>query len=659
MIYQRLYTSALIGSLCIMGSIKSAAQNDYIQKAEKLFADGNYNSAIPYYHKYLVAKGKGKLLKQNKKNESDYPASKVAFQLADCYRKTYDYQQAESWYDSVIALNATAKYPMVTYWRAVCLRANNKLSLAKTAFKSYIASCNDKDALCSAAKKELADIDFAEQELAKKSRRKVVLSKLKEPINTESNSYAPVVLNQHIYFSSSRADTSIHSARINPYQHHVYCADLNGLNYKKVSFLQDKNIEQGAAVFTTDGNTVFITQWIKENNQKVAAIFKSTKTNDSWSTPVKMDSIINVKGFSSQQPFISKDGKYLFFSSNRPGGIGNFDIWVAELKTGYEPISVNCLDRSVNTVNDEKAPYFDTKNEILVFSSNGRTGMGGYDLYSSKKASEKYIEAVNLGAPANSTKDDVYFYSNNNADDLLADAYFSSDRNSNCCMELYNLQRFPAPLNHITGTVRNVNTKEIIPGATLQWNNRGQIKTINTNDKGAYSIAVPDTAFYKVSIQRAKYEDTAFVVKHVFELITDTLYNVDIMLQSIPEKAPAPEIIKDYQVYFDFDKSGLSNEAKKVLDSVAEKLIANPKWKIALAGYTDGKGSELYNLKLSQRRTDACLKYLAEKKVDATRLLPSFYGKNKLLAINETSEGKDNPAARQLNRRVKLSVIKE
>ena len=661
--FQRLSTIILIVSFCILGTMKLQAQSESLQKAEKLYKAGDYYSAIAYYNDFFT--GKGAKVKINgftgylskpattKREIIENPRTLAAFKLAECYRKINDYGNAESWYDSAAKLKGAEKFPAIGYWKGVCLRANAKVPAAKTAFQTYISTHDERDTFYLAAKKELADIDFAAKEAAKKARRKIIFGKMKDPINGQASNYAPFVTNQHIFFSSTREDTTLASTKLNPYQHHIYTASLSGTDVKKVPFQQDKNIEQGAAAFSGDGKTVFLTQWTTVKNQSIGAIYRSTKTDSNWSTPVKMDSTINVTGYSSQQPFVSTDGKYLFFASNRPGGLGKFDIWVAELKVNYEPISVTNLDNTVNSREDEKAPYFNTTNQTLVFSSNGRTGMGGYDLYSSKKAGGMFAESMNLGVPANSTKDDIYFYSKDNVSDLLGEAYISSDRVSTCCLELFSIQRLPAPINHITGTVRNEKTRQVIPNANMEWNHAGKMKTIIADDKGGFSLVVPDTAIYTITVMSPKYYDTSGGVKHVFETMNDSLYRVDFFLK------PIPEVIKDYMVYFEFDKYGLTDSSKNVLDSVITMMTVNPKWKMALEGHTDGKGSDEYNMILSQHRADTCLKYLAEHQIDASRLLPAFFGKAKPAAPNETPDGKDNPEGRQLNRRVKLSVIKE
>ena len=663
---QRLSTILLAVSLLMIGIAKTqaqSAQTEGFQKAEKLYKAGDYYSAIAYYNDYISGKASkivinsftGYLSKPVAKKQEVIanPRTQAAFHIAECYRHINDYSNAESWYDSAARMKGAEKYPSIGYWYGVCLRANGKTAAARTAFQTYISTHDEKETYYAAAKKELADIDFAAKEAAKKQRRKIIFGKMKDPINGNASNYAPFVTGQTMFFSSTREDTTLTSTKLNPYQHHIYSTSLNSANPAKVSFQQDKNIQQGAATFSADGKTVFLTQWTTDKKESIGAIYKSTKTDSNWSTPVKMDSTINVRGYTSQQPFISSDGKYLFFSSNRPGGLGKYDIWVAELRANYETVSVTNLDNTVNTREDEKAPYYNTKNETLVFSSNGRIGMGGYDLYQSKKAKGMFNEAVNLGTPANSIKDDIYFYSKDNTNDVLAEAYISSDRVSTCCLELFSIQRLPAPINHITGSIKDEKTRQVIPNAGMEWSFNGQNKTVTANDKGEFDIVVPDEANYNVTVYQQQYYDTTVKVIHTFATYNDSLYSTDFFLK------PVPEVIKDYIVYFEFDKYGLTDSSKKTLDSVILLMASNSKLKMALEGHTDGKGSDEYNMILSQHRADTCLKYLAEQKIDATRLLPSFYGKAKPAAPNTTPDGKDYPEGRQLNRRVKLSVVKE
>ena len=665
--FRHLYKSIILFVLILSASQTIYAQSQGFLDAEKVYKSGDYYTAIGYYNDYLTGKASkltintftGYLSKPNitKKEVVNNPRTQAAFHLAECYRMVNDWTNAEGWYDSAANMKGAEQFPSIGYWYGVCLRANGKIPAAKTAFQQYVSTHDEKETYYAAAKKELADIDFAAKELAKKQRRKIIFQRVKEPVNGRESNYAPFVSGQNFIFSSTREDTSIASSKINPYQHHIYSSIINVNGFTdpvKVTFKQDKNIQQGAATFSADGKTVFLTQWTTEKNKKTTgAIYMSTKTDSNWTAPTKLDSTINVNGYTSQQPFISNDGKYLFFSSDRPGGLGKFDIWVAELNKNYETQSVINLDNTVNTREDEKAPYYNTKNQTLVFSSNGRVGMGGYDLYYSKKAGAMFNEAVNFGTPVNGIKDDIYFYSKENTEDLLDQAWISSDRVSSCCLELFSIHRLPPPVNHITGTVKNQKTNAPMADVAFDWNHDGKSVTIHTNSRGEYDIVVPDDANYTVSLYNPGYYDTTVALKHSFDTMNDSLYSTDFYLK------PVPEVVKDYMVYFSFAKYDLNDTSKKILDSVVTMLSTHPTWKMSVEGYTDGKGSDEYNLKLSQNRTDTCLSYLAEHQIDKTRLVPASFGKAKPAAPNTTPEGKDNPDGRQLNRRVKLSVIKD
>src|SRR5207248_10804043 len=110
----------------------------------------------------------------------------------------------------------------------------------------------------------------------------------------------------------------------------------------------------------------------------------STKTNGQWSEPVKLGNDINTEGYSSQQPFVTWDDKYLLFASDKPGGSGKFDLWYAPLNADGQPGKAVNMGKGINSKEDDQTPFYSQQTSTLVFASKGRVGMGGYDLYSSK-----------------------------------------------------------------------------------------------------------------------------------------------------------------------------------------------------------------------------------------------------------------------------------
>jgi outer membrane protein OmpA-like peptidoglycan-associated protein len=208
---------------------------------------------------------------------------------------------------------------------------------------------------------------------------------------------------------------------------------------------QSSKTHQGAISLSADGNVLYLTQWTVADGKKSAAIYASRKEGDKWSEPVKLDAVVNAAGANTQQPFIMPDGRQLLFASDRAGGNGGYDLWSAELDASGKPLSVQNLGPAINTSSDEEAPFYHPASGTLVFASNGRTGMGGYDLYYAKGSAGKWEAPVNFGYPVNDVKDDMYFFSRSKSAYILEDAWFSSDRSAECCLELFSLHLAPPP----------------------------------------------------------------------------------------------------------------------------------------------------------------------------------------------------------------------
>ena len=173
---------------------------------------------------------------------------------------------------------------------------------------------------------------------------------------------------------------------------------------------------------------------------------------------------INADGYNTQQPFVTPDGKYLLFSSNRNGGQGGYDLWYAPLENG-KPGTPQNMGAVINTSYDEQAPSYHEASGSLIFSSNGRVGMGGYDFFQSKGSMGNWGEPENLGYPVNSVKDDIYFTSRGPAKNILEDVVLSSDRDAACCLELFSLKKI-RPLKRISGRIISCDPSKPLAVAT-------------------------------------------------------------------------------------------------------------------------------------------------------------------------------------------------
>lgn len=667
--FKYFFQHSALGFLLLSAASLQAQNTNYIA-AEAFYNKSDYYSALSYYKAFLtnekatktIYKFTGYLSKQtgskaSPKNGVTNMKLLATLHLATAYRLLSDYENASIWYDSVKQIKGwESSYPDVDYWQGVSLRACGNILLAKDAFVKYISLPADKCTYIKEAKKELADMDFAANELALKKRRKSVVTKLAAPVNGDASNYAGVLVGDHLFFSSTRSDSNLANHKVNPYQHHLYTTGLaKGEAVSKLNFADIASTEQGAASFTADGKTAFFTQWDNVNGKRIGAIFMSHLKDTVWSKPVKLDTLVNKPKYTSQQPFISADNRYLFFASDRVGGKGKFDIWYAELDAAFAVKKVVNLPASINTADNEKSPFYISASQTLVFASDGWVGMGGYDLFSSKQANTVFGKAINLGSPINTNKDDMYYFSKENTKDVVDDVLLSSDRDSKCCLELFTIHRLPTPVNKIWGSVKNSDTKAPITELSFNWVANDKTIATTVNNIGNYQITVPDTANYLVKLSSANYADTSVTVSHIFSNPDDSVFYQDFYMRPLPPVVAAVQ--KDIIVYFDFDKASLKDTAKLLLDSLANALKAHPDWKLQIDGFADAKGADGYNLKLSKKRAMACFEYFKALAISRDRLVTAFFGEAMPIAPNVTDNGSDNPTGRQLNRRVTITIV--
>jgi outer membrane protein OmpA-like peptidoglycan-associated protein len=457
---------------------------------------------------------------------------------------------------------------------------------------------------------------------------------------------------------------------VNPYHSRLFSATLNNGGIVEMIPVTlsatDQMINQGAATTSPDGQYLYFSQWKKENGKIISSIYYCAKQGTHWSSPTRLP-VVNINTYSSKQPFCTTDGKYLFFSSDRPGGSGKFDIWYAPLRndgTTGQPIN---LGPSVNTSDDEQAPFYQTSSGTLVFSSNGYTGMGGYDLFATKGSETNWQSPENLGYPVNSSRDDIYFFVREKTN-LLSSAMVSSDRGEGCCLETYVITK--APKNkRLTGSLFDCRDNSPLADAqVILKDGNGKIWKTTTNANGRYSFEMgsEDHEPLVLSASKESYLDTtsSFKVENIDEsdLLIDKLTNNDVCIEKKPEPKPEPVLVIKAEdvvtVYFDFDKSLLKPEAFHKLDSIYNVMVEFPVTTIQISGYTDGLGTDAYNKILSDKRAKACAEYLIQKGIDASRV--SFVSFGACCPVEmEKINGRDNPDGRSRNRRALINVKKD
>lgn len=661
---KKIFLTATI--LSMFTSLNAQFTMDYLRAADEYFHKADYYSAAQYYEKYLgLAQSRNKdatynpytLQKPSSKKMTGAVSSRhqAIYNTAESYRMLNYHIKAEPFYRQVVEFDK-AQFPLARYWHAVELRALERYDEAEAGFTTFLSEYPTKDKYTEAAVREVNNLRFIKSQLAKKDIDQYTVANAGAGLSDTGAVYAPVwVNNTTLLFTSTRPDNS--AAKNDMYTNRVYQAVYtDGVlgAVSKAGLPEVADIHQGVVSLTPDGNTIFLTRWTVGKGTKTASIYSSKKTNNKWSEPMPVDAAVNTPGSNNQQPFVMPDGQILLFASDRPGGSGGFDLWSASLGSDGSLSNVTNLSSTINTNFDEQAPYYHRPSGNLVFSSNGRIGMGGFDFFSSKGNLVSFETPVNLGYPVNSVKDDIYFVSGSVSRYLLEKVLLSSDRNASCCLELFSLDK-KRPLRQLSGIVIACDTRSPLPGVsvTITGSDNRNIATLTTDVSGRYTYTLPEYVPLKAdAFIPGYYRESVQLPAHKIP-DEESAVNPVICLNVIPVEKP---IVID-NVYYEFNKADVMPESYPALDKLVALLNDNPKMRIELSAHTDSKGTDAYNIKLSDARASSVVQYLMSKGIDGSRLEAKGYGESMPIAPNENADGSDNPEGRQQNRRTEFKVL--
>ena len=503
-------------------------------------------------------------------------------------------------------------------------------------------------------------------------------------INTPQSDFSPILYKGRLVFSSSRneAKGDMKNAWTGEKSADIFISDIN-TNAKAESFSDVINTKdyEGTCTFSKDGNEIYFTRCkaIDESDKKnrptqneYCHVYHSTLSGGMWSAPelVKLfPDTVNVG-----QPALSKDGKYLFVSSDLKAGFGGKDLYYfTKTDTGWS--APNNAGTYVNTAGDEMFPWLDDRNN-LYFASNGLPGMGGLDIFKAVKGKTLWKDATNLKAPINSGADDFGYiiekYKPKGPDDtILMAGYFTSSRQGGKGED--DIYRFEEKWINTFVLKGKVLTKKYenpedpdskllgmmpVPGARVELKNAKNDTLIafkNCDKDGNYNFKLEAETDYKLSAGQAgflnKNETTSTKGKRNQDSTLITVYK-DIELDKIfPQK-----MIVIPNIYYDYHKATLRPESEAVLDSILLFFKDNKDLTIEIGSHTDSRGSDVYNNKLSQARAQSVVDYLIAKGIAQERLVAVGYGKTRL--INRCATGVDcTEEEHQKNRRTTFRII--
>jgi len=638
-----------------------AAAYAQLSVSNKTLADNSFKNkdyyAAAYYYKKATESLPGaheKALPYRSQLKEQVAAKDAAridiyYKLGESYRMYENYLEAEPWYYKVLTENFESKYPLVRLWYGVCLRADQHFDEASKQLQQFLDSYKGEAQYIGLAKKELHSCEFAKDQYANPAAIEQI--KMKGVWNSDGSNYAIIKKDEKYVFTSSRMvkGDKKHLNRI------YTIKDESVVMPTMIAFKDEnkKDLEYGTPSMNPGGNRMYFSRWYKDGAKTIYGIYSSELINGEWGTPVKLNSNVNADGFKSIQPFITADGKRLFFVSDKPGGQGGDDIWVSNLDDSGMPINSTNLGTTINTPYDEQAPYFDESSKHLIYSSKGFTGLGGFDFFESTDNTSNWSEPKNMGYPINSAKDDIYYFPDKNDKGKF---YVSSDRESDCCLDLFEMRD---KKRELSGLVVDCETNRPLDGvmATFIDSLTQRVlkeEIVGTNGKYTFIVKTAKPSNLKLKLEKKGYFTKVVSVPQTGQMVGNTLLNPDICLQAFLVNKPI--VIKN--ILYDFNKSTLREESKTVLNDIVKILKDNPKIKVELASHTDSIGSDAYNIKLSQARAQSCVDYIIQSGVEESRIFAKGYGKSKPIAPNSLPNGKDNPDGRQLNRRTEFTVLK-
>ncbi len=628
-----------------------------IKEADKQFELYNYRRAIDLYEQAW------------KKKQTKHTAARLAF----CYKMQQDYQQTESWAALAVQQPNSSSEEVLNYAKA--LQENGKYSEAKKQYLKYKKL--DQKTNGELVNRWVQSCDSALQWMKNANPVQILNEKA---VNSPQSEWGAIKNGKDLIFASNRPSI-VSTVQETPFLKFdgTKLPDrkidgFTGTQYFRLFVKNDKdslqnfplsmalNYHIGPASFTADGKHMFFTtavmpeeddyQKVRKVKGKVATattgIYHALKDeNGNWSEPEAFK--YNSDKYSNGDPFISNDGKYLYFCSNMPGGKGGVDLYVSTKgKTGEWGPPVNL--KEINTEGNERSPFFDLANNFY-FSSDGYVGMGGLDVYVSMIKKGLITQPINVGYPLNSPQDDFTLVF-----DTDSSGYFTSNRyNGIGDDDVYRFTKQKTAAYKLSGVVSEKGTGSPIADALVTLTREGGIQIqFQTDQAGRFKFNLDRGANYQLSAGKTGFRnDLAKLNTNGLPIVAVEL-NKDLYLEQIVINNP----IRIDNIYYDFDSANIRPDAAIELDKLVKIMKDNPTIWIELGSHTDSRGDDKYNLKLSQKRADAVVQYLIDKGIEKNRLTAVGYGE--AILLNECSNGINcTKEQHQLNRRTEFKIVKQ
>ena len=610
--------------VALFGLSSNFAQNNSTKKADKLFDRLEYVKAAEEY------------LKLAEKSSDNY----VIGRLADAYYNIFNTKDAEKWYAKIVNDNPDAE---IVFRYSEMLKANGKYKESNV-WMSKFSEMKPYDTRAIAFRNTPNYLD----KIIKKGKRFNVQN-LKD-VNTVSSDFGAFTFDNALYLTSGRKQRGSKNKKYDNYSaDEEYVLDVFKYDVINDVYINENPLEaintkyhEGIIAFSPSGDTMYFARetyysksYYKDSivkngstNEQISVInlYRATRCtkkeitwknngncnfNKGWNVS---ELEINSAYYSIKNPALSCDGKTLYFSSDMPGGFGNYDIYKSEIKDDGslgEPIN---LGQKINTEEQEVFPHMCCDN-TLYFSSNGHLGLGGLDVFYSKNVDGKWSNVRNVGLPVNSNSDDFAF----KMGDDCTKGFVSSNRSGGVGSDdVYAVKKIK-PLCDILLESIVIDSKTDLPIDAALTSVKDKTGIINsskqTSQDGLVDYIFECEDEIQLLVSKEGYESKMIDIK---------LLDIDPPLLKI-KLDPIEELIVEEKIvlnpiYFEFDKANITNQAAFELDKLVAIMMEYPTMIIKVESYTDSRGPASYNKFLSDKRAKSTAQYVISKGIDENRI---------------------------------------
>ena len=630
----------LIVHLSIMGL---RSQESKLERADKKFDQLAYMDAMDIYLEVA---------------ESGHRSRELFQRLGDTYYFNSRYEDAAKWYGELFA--SEKEIPPIYHLRyAQSLRAIGNTATAGRFFDEFA----EKSGITDSGK--LTAGDYLRMIEENSDRYEV----FPLDINTDGVDFGSAFRGDGMVFASTKDTTSLVRRRsawdgmsyLDLYQTRI---DSSG-NPETVEKLQgdvNTRYHESTPTFTKDGKTMYFTRnnttpgtkRDKKNEIQHLKIYRAEYKDGKWNQIEELP--INGEDFSTAHPVLDPEGNSLYFVSDRPGSLGETDIYRVPMDGDGSFGTVENLGPSINTKGRESFPFISKDNE-LYFASDGHYGLGGYDIFYARiKEDGTFGTLLNVGRPINSPSDDVSF--------VIRDSlgYISSNRKGGRGHD--DIYRFieKVPIKNllkskIYGIVTDTETGEVLENADIQILDSANktVATLRTNTQGYYEQEVDIEVSYIIKGTKADYEgDDAFSEKGRKER------EHNLRLKPNAPVGPGDDLsqLLNIIIYFDLDKSDIRPDAQVELEKIIATLKRYKDIRLDIRSHTDSRANDAYNEALSDRRVRSTIDYIVKGGIDRSRLTGKGYGEYRL--VNQCGNGvRCSEREHQENRRSEFIVIND